>query len=317
MLEPTAVDHYEYLLFTIEFATQNCQSIMTGCANLYCSENDPVTAVPAANKAVISGNKTSSFYVGETIFFGTSMWGTEQYTAYNTITAIERCDADGTPNTSGSYTLFTYDGTDRSSSITTGTTKIVSKPWKAGATEGYSGLGAVKGHTGSPVSNTSNVYPMRYRWRENIYGNQYMTSHDMANVRVDNGDDTYHLEWYYNADPRKVTAPYNYGASDLTEAKGWVKLSAETPSAGYVTGYITEMSGDETYPFVQVPTKTGGSATTYYCDYAYLVYSSVVRCVRRRGYSIDGTYDGFRCFFANYSPSIAAWAYGGQLYFIQ
>ena len=316
MLEPSAVDHYEWLLFTIEYATQNCQSIMSGCSNIRYSE-DKITAVPTANQIVLSGNLVSSFMVGATLYIGSGLWNAEHPSSYNYITAVELCDADGSPSTSGTYTLITYDGTDRSDSITLNKTIACMKPWIPGATDGWAGMNPVKGHTGAPVNLTNSRYPMRYRWRENVYANQYMTSHDLANVRVDNGDGTYHLEWYYNADPRKITKPYNYGLSDLTETKGWVKLGTETPTAEYKNGYVKELGKDVNYPFVHVPVATGASDTTYYCDYAYLVNSGAVRCVRRRGALGIGAYDGFRYFSAYYAPSTAYWHYGAQLYFIQ
>ena len=317
MLEPSAVDHYEWLLFTIEYATQNCQNIMQGAASLSGETSYKIASVPAANQAVISGNYTGRFFAGETIFFGTDKWGSEKANGnYNCLTAVQKCDEDGTLNNSGAYTLFTYDGDDRSSKITAGTTAILCKPWKTGATAGYApNLEAVNGHTGSPVSNSSGYYPMRYRWRENVYANQFMTAHDLADVRVDNGDGTYHLEWYYNADPRKVTKPYNFGLSDLTEEKGWVKLGVQTTS--YKDGYVKQLDAAPEYPHAKIPVNMGGSASTYYCDYASLVYSNVVRAVRRRGYCLSGASDGFRYFGAHSAPSSASWYFGGQLYFIQ
>lgn len=320
MLTPSAVDHYEWLLFTIEYATQNCQSIMQGACNLRhdSSLNDKVTAIPAANSIVFSGNRAANYAVGQSVYFGTNVWGAGTQSARRNIMAIYRCDESGTADTSGSYTRIDYDGDDYSASITVGTTGVLSRPWITGATDGHApGVAAVKGHTGSPVSNTDGLHPMRYRWRENVWGNANMTSHDLADVRVDEGDGAYHLDWYYNADPRKVTTPYNYGASDLVESKGWVKLGATTPSASYANGYISELGCDENYPYVKVPIATAASSTTYCCDYAYLVHSYVVRCVRRRGILYYGAYAGLCCFHANSAPSTADWHYGGELYFIQ
>ncbi|MBQ1429933.1 MAG: hypothetical protein IIZ06_09740, partial [Kiritimatiellae bacterium] len=45
---------------------------------------------------------------------------------------IQKCDADGTVNASGSYYLITYDGTDRSASIVANSWKIASRPWITG-----------------------------------------------------------------------------------------------------------------------------------------------------------------------------------------
>ena len=318
ILEPSAVDHYEWLLTTIEFATQNVQDIMYGAANMRYNTNDIIVAAPAANKAVI-GSTGSNFVVGQTILFNAAHDASVDVSLYNCITAIEKCDADGTPNASGSYYLITYDGTDRTSTIVANTWKMASRPWITGATDGHaSGVNAVLGHTGSPVSNTNGLYPMRYRWRENTWGNQNMTAIDLADVRVDEGDSVYHLDWYHLADPRKMTHA-NFDLTVLQDPeKGWVKLGVSTPSDSYENGYIKELGFDAQYPHVKVPVLTkGGGSGTYYCDYAYLVNSPVVRAVRRRGYVASGALAGPRYFSALSAVSAAFWYFGGGLFFIQ
>lgn len=316
MLTPSAVDHYQWLLFTIEYATQNCQSVMQGFVNSSYSDSVKVTAVPTANQVVIAGWNASKFLVGESINLASSIWGREEATQLRCITAVARCDETGTASDTGNYTLYTYDGDDLSSAITVGTTILMARPWITGATDGHAyGVAAVKGHTGSPVSNTNGMYPMRYRWVENVWGTCFMTSHDLADVRVDDGDGNYHIEWYYNTDPRKVTVPYNYSQSDLSNtAKGWTKLGITTP---YSDGYISELGYDARYPHIKVPVATTASSASYYCDYAYLVSSHVVRSVRRRGYLNYGSYAGLCCFAAYSAPSTADWSCGGELYFIQ
>ena len=315
MIEPTAVFHYEWMLMVIEFATQDLQSIMYGAAGMQHNEGHKVTLKPAANKIVV--NTTATYVVGQSIIIGTSTWGAEDPVNYhNRITAVTRCDASGNASSSGSYTLITYDGTDRS--VTANTTWVLSRPWTTGATNGaVSGVGAVKGHTGSPVSNSNGYYPMRYRWRENVYSNQFRTTLDLADVRVADGN-SYHLDWYFLADPRKFTAK-DYEKSDLQDtSKGWVKLGLTTPVASYADGYIKTLGNDPDYPYVQVPTlTTGGSATTYYCDYASLVNTPEVRCVRRGGHVNYGAGAGPCYFYAYYAPSFAAWLFGAALYFLQ
>ena len=283
MIEPSAVWHYEWLLMTIEFATTNMQNIMYGAASMRYSD-DKIVAVPGANKIVV-GAAGSNFVIGQTIIIHNTYNTSVAVSLYNRITNIQKCNADGTVNASGSYYLFTYDGTDRSSGITVNTTAVASRPWCTGATAGYApGVNAVLGHTGSPVNNTNGKYPMRYRWRENVYGNQNMTTLDLADLRVADGE-SFHLDWYFLADPRKYVPFGNYGKADIQNtAKGWVKLGVSTPVASYVNGYIKELGFDSSYPWVKVPIlTTGGSASTYYSDYANLVPSTEVRCVRRGG----------------------------------
>lgn len=330
IIEPSAVDHYEWLMQTIEFATQDMQTVMMGAVSMPYNTNHKITAAPAANKVVVTAAIGDLFVVGQTIYIGathstspSSRVGAD----YNQITAIENCTADGTLSESGTYRLITYSGTDRTASIVADTTTISSRPWITGATQGFaSGVSAVLGHTGSPVSNSSAKYPMLYRWRENVYGNQNMTALDLMDVRVEVDTDTYKLQWYHNPDLRHLGAAKYYpsstskpDATDLsTEANGWKLLGVETPTGSYVNGYIKEESADERWSHVRVPTLTkNGSATTYYADYAALVHSYVVRAVRRRGAVLDGRYYGPRCVNAYYAPSSAHWYFGSGLFFTQ
>lgn len=327
IIEPSAVDHYEWMMQTIEFATQNMQTEMNGAVSMRYSA-DVITAAPAANKIVVTSAIGGNYVVGQTIYIGSSYGDTPSagVSAYNCITSIEACDEDGTLNTSGSYYLIAYDGTDRTASITAGTTQLGSRPWLTGATQGYApGVPAVLGHTGSPVSNTNGKYPMMYRWRENVYGNQNMTALDLMDVRVED-DDSYKLQWYHNPElqgkgaaawyPSSTSAPTLANLRD--ESTGWELLGVETPKESYTNGYIKEEGYDSKYPHVRVPTLTkGGSATTFFCDYANLVNSHVVRAVRRRGYVYTGAYSGPRFVSAHYAPSHGSWAYGSGLYMVQ
>jgi hypothetical protein len=326
IIEPSVVDHYEWLLETIEFATQNCQTVMTGATSMRYAE-DVITAAPAANQLVVTDTIGKQLVVGQTIYVTSNyQWTPSNISAYNVITAISACTEDGTLDASGSYRLITYNGTDRTSSITAGTTQIVSRPWITGATQGYApGVNAVLGHTGSPVSNTNWKYPMMYRWRENTYGNQYMTALDLMDERVA-VDDSYKIRWWYNPDLQHNGATKYYPAdnnkpdtTDLNkESNGWITLSVETPTASYVNGYIKEEGADERHPCIRVPINTvGGSATSYICDFASLVDSYVVRAVRRRGHVASGSAAGPRLVSAYFSPAYGYWYSGAGLFMTQ
>ena len=327
IIEPSVVDHYEWLMMTVEFATTDMQSVMQGAVNMPYNTGHTITAAPAANKVVLTAAIGNLFVIGQTIYIGADHGATPSgVSEYNHITAIENCNADGTLNDSGTYRLITYDGTDRTSSITANTTKIASRPWITGATGGYaSGVGAVLGHTGSPVSNSGAKHPARYRWRENPYGNQNMTALDLFNVRTED-DESYHLDWYVNDQLRHQGAALYYPSTtskpDLTdlqtEAKGFRKLTTTTPVASYADGYIKEEGFDTDLPCFRVPTLTkNGSASTFYADYAYLVTSYAVRAVRRRGNVNFGANYGPRAVYAYSAPSTGHWYYGAALYMVQ
>ena len=326
IIEPSAVDHYEWMMQTIEFA-KDIQDEMRGAISMRYV-NDAITAAPAANKIVVTAAIGDTYVLGQSIFIGADRGTTPSgVEAYNCITAIENCNEDGTLNESGTYRLITYNGTDRTAAITPGTTILTTRAWITGATQGYApGVPAVLGHTGSPVSNTDAKHPMMYRWRENTYGNQNMTCLDLMDVRVEDGTDQYKLQWYHNPYLQHQGAAKYYPAgtgnpnlADLQNAEtGWELLGVETPKESYVNGYIKEEGFDEKYPHVRVPTlTTGGSASTYYADYASLVNSNVVRAVRRRGAFNVGRNYGPRSVSAYIAPSLGSWSYGSGLYFAQ
>ena len=327
IIEPSVVDHYEWLMMTVEFATTNMQSVMQGAVSMPYNTGHTITAAPAANKVVLTAAIGDLFVVGQTIYIGADHGTTPSgVSAYNHITAIENCNADGTLNASGTYRLITYDGTDRTASITANTTKIASRPWITGATGGYaSGVSAVLGHTGSPVSNSDAKHPARYRWRENPYGNQNMTALDLFNARTADNE-SFHLDWYVNDQLRHRGAALYYPSTtskpDLTDlqtsANGFRKLNTTTPVSSYADGYIKEEGFDTDLPCFRVPTLTkNGSASTFYADYANLVASNAVRAVRRRGSVTSGAASGPRYVNATYAPSNGSWHYGAALYMVQ
>ena len=73
--------------------------------------------------------------------------------------------------------------------------------------------------------------------------------------------------WYF-AD--KEADYYSPAGTTETEAtilgNDYHKLSYSAPSTG---GYITKLGYDSSHPFENYPNETGGSQTTYYCDYFY------------------------------------------------
>lgn len=321
MIEPSSVDWYEYVLMTVEFATQNMQSKMAGATSMRYAA-DAITAVPGANKVVVTSAIGATYVLGQSFVIDASYSVSPSSPAvYNCIIGKDKCNADGSLNASGSYWLLTYDGVDRSSNITAGVTQIGSRPWITGATQGYAhGVQAVKGHTGSPVSNTNGIYPNLYRWRENPYGNQNMTALDLFDKRVGTSDSDYYLEWYYLPDPTKYypAGTSNPNATDLANAaNGFVKVG-ETPHSSYKDGYIKERGFDPRFPEVKFPIlTTGGSASTYTSDYAYLVHSSEVRSVRRRGSVSSGSYAGPCFVIAHHLVSYAYWYFGAALFMLQ
>ena len=310
-LQPAEVNFYEWCLFTVEFATLNCQSVMNGCCNLRSNNDDSLTFIDAAHALVTPYN--AARVVGEyvSVIDAAVDINDKRFQATHKILSVVRCDSSGTESSSGTYQKLELQdlGRDYYDYDTTGATqyKVAARAYRTGA------CNDVKTPSGSPVSNSDGYHPMRYRYRENVYGNQFKTSADLFNARVGTGDDDYYLEWYLLADPSGIATPKNFEASDLA-SDAFVKLGVKTEHENYASGYIVSKKYDEDYPDIWIPyVTTGGSGTTYFCDYAYLVSGNAVRVVRFGGNWNNGANDGFSNANANNAPGNGNANYGGDL----
>ena len=91
IIEPSVVDHYEWLMMTVEFATTNMQTVMQGAVSMPYSTGHTITAAPGANKVVLTAAIGNLFVVGQTIHIGADHGATPSgVSAYNHITAIEK-----------------------------------------------------------------------------------------------------------------------------------------------------------------------------------------------------------------------------------
>ena len=310
MLMPAAMNFYEWALYTVEFATQNCQTIMQGCAGLRHSNDDYCTFVDSTH--VLTNNYYTARVVGEYVSIvgvtiDSNNW---QYQATHKILSVVRCDENGNASASGTHQLIELEdlGKDYYTYDTTGATeyRFVARPYRTGECNG------VSTPSGSPVSNTDSYHPCKYRWHENPFSNQYKTTVDLFNERVGTADDNYYLKWYLLDDPTSFESK-NIGTADL-ETDAFVELDIETAHENYVSGYVKSKKYSDMYNGIWIPYDTsGGSYNTYFCDYAYLVASTLVRSVRFGGYWYNGSAAGFSFALANYAPSSAAAYYGGDL----
>ncbi len=315
ILEPAAYNFYEWALFTVEFATLNCQSIMQGCAGLRSNNNDLVTFKDSTH--ILFNNYQAAIVAEEYICICPSNLDNHNvlYKATHKIVSIIRSDANGDASSSGSYMYaevqdlgkgyWTYD--------TTTEYRIGARGYRTGDCE------AVSTPSGSPISNSDSYHPMKYRYRENVYSNQYSTLMDLFNQRVGTGDSDYHLDWFYLPDP-SVYEPSTTSKPDATELSGddFIKLDINTSHDNYVNGYIKTKQYSEDYPDIWIPGLTvGGGASTFFCDHAYLVSSYAVRAVRLGGYWSYGSNAGFSAAYASHAPSDAYATSGGALFFVQ
>lgn len=310
MLMPAAMNFYEWALFTVEFATQNCQSIMQGCAGLRHSDDDHCTFVDSTH--VLTNNYYAARVVGEYVSIvgvtvDSNNW---QYQATHKILSVVRCDENGNADASGTHQLIELEdlGKDYYTYDMTGATeyRFVARPYRTGECNG------VSTPSGSPVSNTDSYHPCKYRWHENPFSNQYKTTVDLFNERVGTADDNYYLKWYLLDDPTTFDSK-NIGTADL-ETDAFVELDIETAHENYVSGYVKSKKYSDMYNGIWIPYETSdGSYNTYFCDYAYLVLSYLVRSVRFGGSWSHGASDGFSYARALNAPSYASAWYGGDL----
>ena len=290
MLMPAAMNFYEWALYTVEFATQNCQNIMQGCAELRHSNDDHCTFVDATH--VLTNNYYAARVAGEYVaIIATNIDQNDyQYLATHKIVSVTRCDENGNASASGTHQLIELEdlGKDYYTYDTTGATeyRFVARPYRTGECNG------VSTPSGSPVSNADSYHPCKYRWHENPFSNQYKTTVDLFNERVGTADDNYYLKWYLLDDPTTFDSK-NIGTADL-ETDAFVELDIETAHENYVNGYVKSKKYSDMYNGIWIPYETsGGSYNTYFCDYASLVFSFLVRSVRFGGYWARGAADGF------------------------
>jgi hypothetical protein len=154
---------------------------------------------------------------------------------------------------------------------------------------------------------------MRYRYRENIWGNVFNTLCDLAcqRIAVDGG---YKLVWWFLEDPSLYSGA-NFKAEELEEY--FTRLDVETPSGGYGNGYLKSIVCSQEHPDICIPTAVGGSASTYHCDYQMLSSSYTVRAVRTGGHSYDDMQAGLLCARSGYAANHSQPIYGGFLYVAQ
>ncbi len=155
-----------------------------------------------------------------------------------------------------------------------------------GSCDGMYGVG---NHTGRPAG-TSNDVDCIYRGVEGFWGNvwewvdgynQNSGAQYICNDQANYADDT-------------STNYTQVGYNCLTE-----------------TGYPKNMGYDANNPFVMFPVASGGSASTYLCDYYY--YNSGWRVCKRGGYWNDGASAGLFYFSVSNASSHAHASIGSRL----
>ena len=272
-IETTKDRQINELLFYVEFATRNSQDIMYGAATMRYNADDLATvATTNGNKFICSNSVAGNYVVGQTIVIGSTKNGSE--VANNRrITAIETHDA--------SNKAIIFDGA--AVNIAVGNF-ISSRCWFSGGTD------KVLTPSGSSVSNSSGKYQMRYRYVEDLWGNQWAI---IADVLIQDH------QAYVCKDPTKfadsITSDY--------EKVGYVNAATD--------GWTKELGWDKAHPYVRLPFVVGGSNTTYFCDYYW--QNGGLRVAYVGGDLADGTCVGLVCWHCNNDVGSAWFPIGARL----
>lgn len=256
------------LLFYVEFATRNSQDIMYGVASMrYDNANDVATvATTNGNKFICANDIAANYVIGQTIVIGSSKNGSD-IANNRRITAIETHDA--------SNKAIVFDGT--AANVAAGNF-ISSRCWFSGGSD------SVLTPSGSAVSNSSGKYQMRYRYVEDLWGNQWSI---MADVLIND------CQTYVCKDSTKFA---NSITSDY-EQIGYVNCSSE--------GWTKELGWDAEHPYVRLPIVVGGASSQYFCDYYW--HNTGLRVVYVGGSLYNGAYAGLVCWRCYYAVDSAYW----------
>ena len=272
-IETTKDRQINELLFYVEFATRNSQDIMYGAANMRYNADDLATvATTNGNKFICSNSVAGNYVVGQTIVIGSTKNGSE-IANNRRITAIETHDA--------SNKAIVFDGA--AVNVAVGNF-ISSRCWFSGGTD------KVLTPSGSSVSNSSGRYQMRYRYVEDLWGNQWAI---IADVLIQDH------QAYVCKDPTKfadsITSDY--------EKVGYVNAATD--------GWTKELGWDKAHPYVRLPFVVGGSNTTYFCDYYW--QNGGLRVAFVGGYLNSGAHVGLVFWSCSNDVGAAGFIVGARL----
>lgn len=291
-------------LFTIEYATMNCQSIMSGDSSRNW-QYTPAIAETGVRRFIVTNAQAASFYVGMCVSIGypstfssgttfnldrgiTTMHAKAGRVRITAITALE----------DGLNTALTVDASadfDTTATTVTISGTSYSAPCFLSTMPNYTGItDTVMGPSGSPRSNTNSLNDCRYRYVENPYGSMYLPYSDIIknypNVHV-----CYDCTKFSTA----VTADYVTVAYTLSAHSGWY--------------YMTLLGWDEENPSVRLGTLCTATSSTRWADGQYDDMVAGEREVLGSGDLNNGGSAGFA--FANLGGGLGVgrWDFGLRL----
>jgi len=263
------------VLFFVEFATLDAQSVMYGFVHGRYNATDLATATESGTNRIIVSTATAALYeVGQTISIGTSLGGNQIFYGRQ-ITGKTIIDA--------SNTAIEFDG----AAVNIATGNIL---YNTGQKAGWStGLAA---KSGSLNSNSTGKFSCAYRGIENPWGSVWQF--------VDGVNINYGQAWVCDT-------PADY-VSNLF-ASPYKQLSYVNHDAN---GYAVEMGLDSDNPSVQFPISvTGGNYNKYYSDFYYRNSGARIALVGGNwGYGVSAGPSSWNLYYSSANSYVR---FGGRL----
>lgn len=279
-------------LMTIAFGTLNSQSIFKGATSFnhtYCNTGIAVAAYDESTMTVYSSvtAAANNFPVGGTVNINSVETAEDYYmeiTASGTVTGT----IEGTTFTQseeGTEYLFV---TMRGSTFPATPTTICARPVWTGQTDTISA-------SNGTISNDG-FHSFKIFGIENIYGNVYKLVLDVSIL---------------NYIPMRLKDPYSF--TEFSSATYQDYYNAASYQVSNADDYATVITSREDMPDVALTTATGGSSTTYYCDYVYAPISTSNFYVYYGGSLTLGSIAGAWCWILRAGVGYSGWNYGARL----
>lgn len=260
------------MLFDIEFATLNSQSIMRGMTSV------PSTKYNVVFQKITGGQPSYFLYTGtepplvpntELIFISTT---TGIKTSLGVFDGMELYPSVGVERWKIYFTGWETTTLQNNDSGT-----IYNGKARVGNTVDV-GRKTVKFSSGSLTSNSSGLESFTYRGIENLYGNVFKKT-DGVNMKLGQA--------YVCCQPSKYTS---------------ASITADYQSVNYLSprtsGFIKTMGFDSNFPwFESTLVNTGASSTTYRCDTYTYSGSANITSFNTGGYYLGGVQSGINCLY--------------------
>ena len=295
---------YLHELFTVEYATMNCQSVMAGDADRYWQHTPAITET-GVKRFIVTNAQAENYYVGMCVSIGYPSTFSSG-TTFNIDRGITTMHARAgrvritaiTALGDGLNTALTVDAS--ANFDTTNTTVNIagvdySAPCYLSTMPNYSGItDTVLGPSGSPRSNTNSKNDCRYRYVENPYGSMYIPYSDI----IKNYPNLYTC-YDCTKFSTTVTADYTTIGYVLSAHSGWY--------------YVTTLGFDATNPSVRLATVCTATSSTRWADGQYEDMVAGEREVLGSGSLAYGGTGGFACATLLGGLTFGWWDFGLRL----